>query len=456
MAKVEHITEGPISSTILRLAWPVVASMFLEFGLTVTNYFWVGFLGTKQQDAVMTSMIVTWTLFATSAIIVTGLTALVSRAIGAKEESEASYVSKQGLILAVCFGLVFTSLGVWLTPSILRFMKAGPDVVSLGIPYLRIYFIGMTIIFLNDAFGSIFRATGDTKSTMIAFSSGTLMNFCLDPLLIFGVGPFPKLGVAGAAVATTISVLATFVIFVTLILKKRLSFSLSGWQRTKPDLKTIAKIFRLGIPISLQNIVFVGVYWFIIQIVHHYGDAAGAAMGIGNRMESLSFLTTYGFAAAASTMVGQNMGARQPDRAAKCAWGSVGIVVVETFIISIVFIALPKYIARVFTSDPQVLEIAIDYLIILGLSQIFMGIEITLEGAFTGAGHTIPPMAVSIPGSIARLPLAYYLCFVLNTGINGVWWTLTITSFAKAIILAIWFRKGTWRRKKLEVVKGLT
>jgi putative MATE family efflux protein len=449
MAKVKHITDGPIYSTIIKLAWPVAAAMLLEIALHITDYFWVGFLGTPEQDAITTSMVVTWTLFATSAIIVTGLTALVSRAIGAKEESKASFYSKQGIVMAIGFALVFTIVGLWLTPSILRFMKAGPHVVSLGIPYLRVFFGGISILFINEALGAIFRASGDTKLPTIAFSVGTVLNIFLDPVFIFGWGPFPEMGLTGAALATIISVFVTFLVFTALLLKGKLEFSLAGWHRTKPHLATMLKIFNIGLPISAQNLVFIAVYWFIIQIVHDYGDIAGAAMGIGNRMESFSYLMAFGFSTATATMVGQNLGAHKPERAARCAWGSIKIVMVITFVTSVLFILLPRFIAGIFSSDPAVVDIAVDYLIILGLSQVFMGIEIVLEGAFSGSGNTVPPMAVSIPGSIARLPLAYFLCFTLDIGINGVWWTLTITSFFKALILVFWFRKGNWKRKQL-------
>jgi len=449
MARVENITSGPIFSTVIKLAWPVVASMSLEFALHITDYFWVGYLGTPEQDAITTSMIVTWTLFAISAIIVTGLTALVSRSIGADKPDQASFFARQGIVLAISIGITLSILGLWLTPKILTFMDAGPRVTQLGIPYLRIFFGGMILLFINEALSSCFRASGDTKSPMIAMSIGTVLNIFLDPALIFGWGPFPAMGVAGAALATIISVFISFLLFVFLILRKRLDFSLAGWYRTKPLPSTMLKIVKIGLPISTQNIVFVAVYWFIIQIVHQYGPAAGAAMGIGNRMESLAYLTTFGFSMAASTMVGQNLGAGQPGRAARAAWMTVGVVVIETFIISVLFLTIPQYIAGIFSSDPEAIKIAVDYLIILGLSQIFMGIEIVLEGAFSGAGNTIPPMAVSIPGSIARLPLAYFLCFTLDIGINGVWWTLTITSFIKAIILVFWFKRGNWKKKEL-------
>jgi len=166
-------------------------------------------------------------------------------------------------------------------------------------------------------------------------------------------------------------------------------------------------------------------------------------------MEALSYLTTFGLSTAAATMVGQNLGANQPERAAKSAWGTILISIIVTFLASIIFFTVPEMIAGVFSRDEAVILIARDYLMILGLSQIFMGIEIVLEGAFSGAGDTVPPMIVSIPGSLARLPLAYYLCFNLDLGINGIWWTLTITSFVKAIALAIWFKRGKWKLKQL-------
>jgi putative MATE family efflux protein len=449
MAKVDHITEGPIYPTIFRLAWPVLTSMLLEFTLSLANYFWVGFLGTAEQDAVTSSMIVTWSIFSTIAILVTGINALVSRAIGANDKATASYVSKQGIWLGIITGLFFSTLGIILTPHIMVFLKASPEVAALGTSYLQVFFISIGFIHVNDSLGAIFRASGDTRSPMYSYLTATILNIILDPFLIFGWGPFPKMGIAGAATATVISVIVGCLIFIFLILKNRLEFSLAGWHKIRPDFKMMAKIIKIGLPISIQNLTFTLIYWFLIQIVHQYGDAAGAAMGIGNRMEAMSYLVAFGFSIAASTLVGQNLGAKQPERAEKCAWGVVKLVVIETAIVSAIFLTIPGIITNAFTSDPNVHKIASDYLFILGLSQVFMGIEIVLEGAFSGAGNTIPPMAVSIPWSIARLPLAYLFCFTLDMGINGVWWSLTITSFCKAIILFFWFRKGNWKKKML-------
>jgi Na+-driven multidrug efflux pump len=148
-------------------------------------------------------------------------------------------------------------------------------------------------------------------------------------------------------------------------------------------------------------------------------------------------------------MVGQNLGAGKPDRAARCAWGATGLAMALTTVMAVFFLTIPGTIAGIFTEDPQVRQIAADYLFILGLSQAGMAVEIVLEAAFSGAGNTIPPMVVMVPGSILRVPLAYYLAFNLGWGINGVWWTLTFTTLAKAIVLAFWFRLGRWKTRKV-------
>jgi len=275
------------------------------------------------------------------------------------------------------------------------------------------------------------------------------INLVLDPLLIFGLGPVPAFGVAGASLATAIAIMIGVAVIMIRMSRHGLGYDISGFWKVRARVTDMLKIMRISIPITTQQFVFVFVYWFLIRIVHEFGEEAAAAMGIGNRMESFSYLTCYGFSLAASTMVGQNLGARKPDRAARCAWGTVGIAASLTFIISIFFIAIPRVIAGVFTNDPQVLGIAADYLIILGLSQMAMALEIVLEGAFGGAGDTVPPMAVLLPGAAIRIPLAYFLCFYLDWGINGVWWTLTITSGLKATILALWFRRGKWKLKQV-------
>lgn len=449
MPKVKNITSGPIYTTIFKLAWPVVAAMVLETTLTIIDYFWVGFLGTPEQDAVTSSTIISWALFSLISIVVTGLTAKVARAIGGEDKEKAEYVSRQGIQMAIGAGIFLAIAGYFLAPYILRFLDPADDVFLLALPYLRIFFIAMIFHLVGEALGAIFRADGDTKSPTLAYSIAAVLNIVLDPLFIFGWGPIPAMGVTGAAVASMIAIIVAVLVFIIMLMRNKLEFPLGGWYRIRPDFRMMGQIARIGMPIYLQNTTFTMVYWFLIQIVHDFGTAAGAAMGIGNRLESLSYMTAFGFSMAASTMVGQNLGAKNPERAARCAWGTVLIVSIETAVVSILFIVLPRQIASIFTEDPAALGMATDYLIILGLSQVFMAIEIVLEGAFSGAGDTVPPMAVSIPGSILRLPIAWVMAYELGFGLNGVWWSLTITSLLKAIMLMIWFRKGNWKTKKV-------
>lgn len=449
MNKTDGITSGPIIKTIFTLSIPVVLNMFMEFALVTTDYFWVGKLGPTAQDAVTTSMVVIWTVFGFISIITIGVTALVSRHIGANNTKKAAHYIKQGLSLSVLIGITFSFIGFIMTPIMLRFMGTSDATMIHAVPYLRATFTISILFFILDTIYAGFRASGDTKTPTIIGISTIIINMILDPILIFGWGPIQSFGVTGAAIATGISVLIGTVLASYLMFNGRLGYKVEGILKTPPVIKDITKIMKIGLPISSQQFVFVVVYWFLIRIVHEYGEEAAAAMGIGNRMESFCYMTCFGFSIAASTMVGQNLGAKKPDRAAKCAWGATGIAISITFLMSICFIVFPKYIATIFTDDPKVLSIAIDYLIILGLSQITMATEIVLEGAFSGAGDTIPPMVVSIPGTLARIPLAYYLCFTLGLGINGVWWTLTITTTIRAIILALWFKKGNWKLKEV-------
>jgi len=449
MNKTDNITKGPIIKTIFSLSIPVVLNMFMEFALITTDYFWVGKMGPTAQDAVMTSMVVIWTVFGFISIITVGVTALVSRHIGAEDPGKAAHYIKQGLSLSAVIGITFSICGYIMTPTMLEFMGTSQKTMLHAIPYLRVYFSISTLFFVIDTIYAAFRASGDTKTPTIIGVTTIIINMGLDPILMFGWGPIPAFGVPGAAAATGISVLIGVVWVWIKMQKGKLGYKVDKILKTPPVIRDIIKIMRIGLPISSQQLVFVIVYWFLIRIVHEFGEEAAAAMGIGNRLESFSYMTCFGFSIAASTMVGQNLGAKKPDRAAKCAWGATGLAIGLTFLMSICFIVFPKYIATIFTDDPNVLNMAIDYLIILGLSQITMATEIVLEGAFSGAGDTMPPMIVSIPGALARIPLAYYLCFTLGMGINGVWWTLTITTIVRSIILALWFKKGNWKLKEV-------
>ncbi|RME26955.1 MAG: MATE family efflux transporter, partial [Candidatus Zixiibacteriota bacterium] len=356
-------------------------------------------------------------------------------------------VIRQGLSFAMLLGLAICVTGWLATPLLMRFMETSAATFANAVPYLRIFFIATPLFALAETIYAVFRASGDTRTPTRVGVTVVIINMVLDPFLIFGIGPFPELGVKGASVASLIAIAIGLVLIVRELRHGKTGYDVTRPFWARPRLSSIWRIARIGLPIATQQLIFVFVYWFLIRFVHRFGEDAGAAMGIGNRMESFSYLVCYGISLAASTMVGQNLGAGQPKRAARCAWTATGAGVGVTLFISVLFLSTPGLIASVFTSDPEVHRIAVDYLVILGLSQFTMAVEIILEGAFSGAGDTLPPMLVSVPGSLARVPLAYLLAFTLDWGINGVWWTLTITTTIKALALAVWFARGKWQQK---------
>lgn len=445
----EKVVSGPIARTILSLALPVVAGMAMEILLSVTDFYWVGKLGASAQDAVTSSMVIIWTIFSVVPLITIGITALVSRYVGANDTGRAVFYIQQALYLGVFVAASVSVAGYLLTPAFMDFMNVGPATQAHATPYLRIFFVSCILLFLNETAYAVFRASGDTRTPMKVGVTVVLLNLVLDPVLIFGLGPAPEMGVPGASVATAISFSVGTVLIYRRMWQGKLGYRVERLLRVRVDLPAMRHISKIGVPISSQQFAFVVVYWFLIGFVHEFGETAGAAMGIGNRMESFSYLTCYGFSLAASTMVGQNLGAGKPDRAARCAWGATGLGIALTLVFSFFFLVFPDAIASVFTDNPEVHRIAVGYLIILGLSQFAMAVEIILEGAFSGSGDTIPPMVVMLPGSIARIPLAWYLAFELGWGIEGIWWTLTITTTLKAVVLAYWFRLGRWKLKKV-------
>jgi Na+-driven multidrug efflux pump len=174
-----------------------------------------------------------------------------------------------------------------------------------------------------------------------------------------------------------------------------------------------------------------------------------AAIPIGNRAESISYMTCFGFYIATSALVGQNLGAKQPDRAEKSAWTTLGIISAITFVYGIIFFFFAEKITSILTSDAEVIKIAGYYLKIIALSQVFMALEFVLEGAFAGAGNTIPPMIVSIPGTLLRIPLAYFLAISMGMGPIGIFWAITISTIIKGIAVLIWFKSGSWKGKQI-------
>lgn len=442
-----------LTRTILLLAWPVMAAMLVQIGMTIANIFWVGKLGTDAVAAVISSLFVYWIIWSILAIITTGVTALVSRFIGANHFDLAEQATRQSLLLAFVSASVFVALGEIFARQIFVLMANAPQVSELGASYLRILFCALPFLFFNETLGAACRASGNTRTPMQVSLTELSINIILDPLLILGIGPVPKLGVSGAALASAIALTAGFLLYLHFLNKKKLPFTLMFIPIVRIDWNLWKQIVIIGLPISISGITFTAIYLFIDRLTAEFGTSALAALGFGNRLESISYFVCAAFSVAVATIVGQNLGARNPERAENSAWRAIFIVSVYTGIIGILFLAIPQHLIGLFSKDPAVHKAGIGYLRILGLSQVFMALEIVLEGAFSGAGETLPPMLVAIPGALLRPPLAYFIAYTLAVGVNGVWWALAITSILKGLAILIWFRAGKWKKRQIDYLE---
>ena len=440
-------TQGPILRNVFALAWPSVLSMILMTAFSITDAFWLGRLGTVPLAAAISAIFVVWMIYSILQIITTGTTALVARAVGEGRPDLAAQAATQSLWWGISLALILTAVGHFIAPVVFNIMGTDPDVTREGVAYLRIVFYGTIFLLLKEVFGATFQAAGDTRRPLIVNSIAVTANVIIDPLFIFGWGGFPRLETAGAALATILSYALASGLYAAYVYRGKLRIPMRLACPRVPDVGLLKRLVRIGFPLSFGDIIFCTVYLFLNEIVAGYGAFAIAALGIGNRMESLNYMVAHGFGIAAATLTGQNLGAGKPHRAARSAWYTAAIVTGWTGIVGLLFIVFRESLGAVFLSDPAARLALGDYLILLGATQAFMGAEIVLYFAFSGAGYTFWPSVISIPGAIMRIPIAWWMGEALGYGLAGVWWAITITMALKGTALILMFRANRWQKQ---------
>ena len=443
------LTTGSIPRHIFALALPAVLSMFTIVVNNIVDTALVGHLGDRELAAVGSAGFLMWIIFSLMDIISVGTVAIISRDYGAKDIQASSRKSMDIGRFAFFFSSVLAVIGLLYADNVIALLNLEPEVERLAVVYIRIVFLSIPPLFLAEVVWAVFRSIGDTRTPMIIMIWSVGINIVLDIFLIYGVWIFPRLEVIGAAIATTVAHIFAGILAYYFAKTGKIPFEIIPKNLFKIDFRVVLKTMKIGLPISLAGLVFTLVYLVIIRIMSEFGTAAVAAVPVGNRVESVSYMTCHGFYMAVSAMVGQNLGAHNPDRAARSVWTTAGILSIITLAFGAVFILIPDYITRLFSEEPDVIRIAADYLRILGVSQIFMGFEFIFEGAFTGAGHTIPPTIVSVPGTLIRIPLAYYMAITLGMGPAGVFWAITISTIVKGVWLMAWFKFGRWYKEEL-------
>ena len=433
------LVDMPLPRVIARLAVPAVMSNLLMTVFFSVDAYWVGTrLGSSALAAVTASMFWIWMLVAIAEMVSVGLTAVAARRHGEKQPDEAARIVGELLRFTLLLGAVVAALGLLSLDGFFAAMRTSPEATALGKRYLGTYLLGAPLVYGFFAVDAGFRASGDTRTPFLLLAISVATTIVLDPLLILGVGPFPEMGIAGAAFATVATRGAAFAGGLFILARRKLIRN--GAVRAH----SILTVSRIGLPVALTGILFSVIYIFIARTTNSFGTAALAALGVGHRVESWMFMIGIGFGVSAAAIVGQNLGAARPDRAERAGWLTLAYASTPGLVACIVQLIFPEALASLFTNDPAVIREGARYLRIAAVSQLFICSEIVLEGALGGAGATISPMVASTVFSIARIPLTAWAA--LRWGTVGIWWVITLTAVGRGAAMMVLWKLGRWKR----------
>jgi putative MATE family efflux protein len=438
MKKTNDLTQGNILKVLFQLAIPIMGTSFFQMAYNMTDVFWVGRLGSRAVAAVGTTGFFTWLAVAFILIPKIGAEVGVAQSVGKKDLVEAKVYIKHSLQMIVVLALAYGFVLFTFRESLIGFFNLKEaDIINNATTYLMIISCGLVFYFINPVFSGIFNGYGDSKTPFKINAMGLLINMMLDPILILGLGPFPRLEVAGAALATVIAQAMVTSIFIITAKRKTLLFSgLKLLER--PDMDHLRKITRLGFPVAIQSGLFTGIAMILTRMIAQWGPTPIAVQGVGYQIEAISWMTAGGFQTAMSAFVGQNVGAKKWGRVIKGYFHGLAIMSIIGIMASALLIFGARPLFSIFIQEEETIRYGVDYLRILGLSQLFMCIELTTAGAFNGLGKTGPPSLVGIVFNMLRIPIALFLSST-SLGLNGIWWAISMSSILKGITLSTWY-----------------
>ncbi len=443
------IVTGPLDRALLRLAGPAILAKTLYAVLSLADIFWVGRLGAAPTAAVNTGFFASWILQAATSLTAVGILAHVARHLGAGQRARAEHAATQGLAFGVLLGTLLGAAVWFLAPWLFAQLGTAADVRQPGVEYLRVLYLAAPLTFTWLNAESVMRASGNTRTPLLIITAMVVVNGALDPFLIFGLGPFPRLEVLGAGLATLISQLVAVAAFAVVALRNTRTFPFARRALAPLDLQLAKRMFRVGTPPMSVGVLFAVVYLFLSAIVARLGTVELAILGLGVRSETFTYLVSSGFGAATAAVVGQNLGAGKAARAARAAWRSAAWMGVYGTVVGAVLVVWPREVLALFTSDPAVLDTGATYTRIIGLCQGLMAVELVLSQAFAGAGDTVPPMLISVPLNVVRVSLVYVIIDAVGGGILAIGWLLSITAALRGVLAAAWFARGRWKERKL-------
>ena len=445
-----NLTKGPILKTLTKLAIPIMASSFLGTLYNITDMAWIGLLGSKAVAGVGVGGMFTWLSQGLAAMARMGGQVQVAQCIGRGERDRAHGFAQAAVQIATLMGMAYAVISLLFTRQMVAFFQlTDPEAQTAALSYTKIACGLIVFSFLTLTMTGLYTAQGDSKTPFLANLIGLVTNMILDPVLILGPGPFPKLGVVGAAIATvTAQAIVMMMMILGVIIQKKENV-LKGIRLTaKIPKEYLGGLCRIGIPTAIQGMAYCAISMVLTRMVSAYGAEAVATQRVGGQIESISWNTADGFAAALNAFIAQNYGAGKMGRVRKGYRASLWTVGIWGLLISFVFICFPKAIADIFFHEPKAVATAVGYLVIIGFSEAFMCVELTTVGALSGLGRTRLCSIISIAFTSARIPLAIILGGLI--GLSGIWWALSITSIIKGIIFTCTF---LWITRKRQVCK---
>ena len=435
-----------LNRAILLLAIPMVLEMVMEALFAIVDIYFVSKVSVEAVDAVGLTEGVITIVYSAAMGLAMAATAMIARRIGEKQPDEAARAAAQGIWIAVVVGLVMGVLGFVFAPDILRLMGASVAVQKEGAMFARIMFGSNAVIIFLFLFNGIFRGAGDAVIAMRTLWLANGINILLDPVLIFGWGPIPAMGVTGAAVATVIGRGAGVAYQIY-----HLFYSKSGSIHIQPrhfrgDWDIIRRLGGIAASGAGQYVIPSLSWIFLMRIIALSGADALAGYIIAIRVIVFTILPSWGLANAAATLVGQNLGAGLPDRAEQSAWRAGFINMLFLLLVSIVFFIFSRQVIGVFQNETAVIEAGVLSLRIICVGYIFFAYGMVLSQAFNGAGDTRTPTLVNILCFwLLEIPLGYFLGVVQAFGLAGVCWAVAISETVLAVVLMVLFKKGKWK-----------
>ncbi len=442
-------TTTPLGKAIFLLAVPMVLEMLLESVFAVVDIFFVSKTGSWAVATVGLTESALTVVYAISGGLASATTALVSRRIGEKKNNEAGMVAFQAILVGVFISVVIAVPGMIFARDFLRLMGATPSMVEKGYLFPAIMFGGNVVIMLLFILNAVLRSSGDAALSMRVMWTANLINLILDPVLIFGLGPFPELGVTGAAIATTTG-RGIAVLYQLIILfrgKHRIRLNLQSLKIRTDIMMNLLKISAGGI---LQNIIATSSWILMVRIISFSGPDAVAGYTIAIRIIIFSLLPAWGLSNAASTLVGQNLGAKQPDRAEKSVRITSRANMLMMGFISLFLIIFPETLVRIFTNENLIIDNAANSLRIISFGFVFYGLGMVMTQGFNGSGDTITPTKINfLCFWLIEVPLAWFLAIQLKMGLTGACIAILFAESLLAFCGWYLFRKGKWKSREV-------